>query len=618
VYGKLLTDKNGNYYASSPYVRTNRVNPMITRDNADNDSRVLNISGTAFANLTPIKNFMFTSRFSYAFANSDVYMPFYQYYADYSQQAFRNYLMVASSSSHNYFWQWENFANYSLEIAKNHNLAFMLGTSYSESRNTGITGAASGTTDNNLGFLQDDPRFMYFAYITPDANKTIQGGEAVYTRKIAYFGRVNYSYKDTYLAQFSLRADAADLSVLPKNNRWGYFPAASLGWVISNEKFMQPTRSWLDHLKIRASWGRNGSIASLAGYMWNAPISSTGKYNFGNELRYTYAYAPTVSGNEELKWETSEQLDFGIDMRLLGNRLTVSADWFNKKTRDLIVSGANTSSLAGFAASPFNAGRIENKGIEVEIGWQDHVGDFRYGARANFSTLKNKVTKVADTFDRIAGTATDPYTMFEEGQPAWYLYGYKFTGVDPATGDPMFEDTNNDGIVGPDDKTYIGKSIPDFTFGLTLNAAWKGLDFLVFGKGVTGVDIFNAYEETDYPINHMTKFTEDRWTPTNTNATNPRAGANRTRYRQSSAYVFSGAFFKIKQIQLGYTFPKKLMEKVRLSNLRVYASLDDFFTFTSYPGYDPEVAGGAGSEAGVDRGAYPNSKKVLFGLNLTF
>ena len=624
LYGPMLQDGNGNYYGVAPYIASNIINPLILRDRADNQLRTLAVSGTAYLNLTPIKDFLFTSRLSFSFSSAESYSANIPYFADYGSSAFQNYIDVSAGSNNSNYWQWENFANYHHSIG-DHNLSYMLGASFSETRTFGVTGDVRGLEDgSDLGFSRNDPNFMYFAYATPSAIKTVAGGEPLYTRKLAYFGRINYDYKGRYLAQFSLRADAADSSILPVDNRWGYFPAGSLGWVISQEKFMQGTNDWLSHLKLRASWGMNGSLASLGNWMYAATVARYGSYNFGNELNYSYSYAPTAMGNKDLKWETSEQINIGIDARFLNNRLSLNADYYRKETKDLIVSGATLSNIAGYPSSPINAGSITNRGFEFELGWQDNIGDFSYGVRANLTTLKNKVTKVYDTVDAINGSAiiSDTkicvLTKFEKDQPAWYFYGLKYEGVNRENGEPIYWDKNGDGMIGDEDRTYIGKGIPDITYGITVNAAWKGVDLMVFGSGVSGVDIYNMYDTTfQYANNRLTYFTSDRWTPENTNGSMPKANINHTNFLYSSASVFSGAYFKIKQIQLGYTLPQALLNKISFQKARLYCSLENFFTFSDYIGFDPEVTG-AGNAMGVDFGMYPSSKKVVFGLNITF
>lgn len=616
----VLGDGKGNLYGISPFLGdASAKNPFVMRDYAYTKGRGFNINGSTYLNFKPIKGLVFTSRLAYNLSSNESYGVSRDYY--YQSTSKQDYVQVDASNTHSVYVQWENFLNYNRSFGK-HNATLMLGTSYSQNRNFGVSGNKKGD-DKNLGFLQNNPLFFYFAYATSDATKGVSGGEPSYSRKLAYFGRLNYDYAGKYMAQFSLRADAADLSVLPKEKRWGYFPAVSLGWVISNEKFMEKTQNWLSHLKLRASWGRNGSTASLGGYQWNVSIGNIGHLAVGdnNVFYYINGYAPSSTGNRELKWETSEQKNIGIDARFLNNRLTLSADYFNKKTKDLIVSGIKASTVVGNTFSPVNAGNVTNKGLEIELGWQDKIGDFSYSIRGNITTLKNEVTHIHESLSAIDGTSLLTYgaiTRFEVGKPAWYFYGYDYIGVDEATGEPLFRDVNGDGKINENDMTDIGKGIADFTYGLTLTAAWKGIDFIVFGTGSQGNDIYSCLNRVDYNVNQLTFFTKDRWTTNNPHGSMPRANAtDYTKFMKSSGSVLDGSYFKIKQIQLGYTFPKSLTKKAYIENLRLYASLEDFFTFTSYPGFDPEVTG-VGSALGVDKGSYPNSKKVVLGVSLTF
>lgn len=246
---------------------------------------------------------------------------------------------------------------------------------------------------------------------------------------------------------------------------------------------------------------------------------------------------------------------------------------------------------------------------------------FNLSIRGNIATLKNEVTHIHESLAAIDGTSLLTYgaiTRFEVGKPAWYFYGYDYIGVDDATGEPLFRDVDGDEKINENDMTDIGKGIADFTYGLTLTAAWKGIDFIVFGTGSQGNDIYSCLNRVDYNVNQLTFFTKDRWTTNNPHGSMPRANAtDYTKFMKSSGSVLDGSYFKIKQIQLGYTFPKSLTKKAYIENLRLYASLEDFFTFTSYPGFDPEVTG-VGSALGVDKGSYPNSKKVVLGVSLTF
>ena len=618
-HAPMLGDGKGKIYGVSAYVTSESVNPYIMLGSSDSYNRGFNINGTTYINFMPVKGLTVTSRLGYRLSSYENYGISHDYYA--SGQIQNKYLSVSAGSSNAAYWQWENFLNYTKQIKK-HNFGIMLGTSFSESRSFGVSGSKSGNENAGLGFKKDDPLFWYFAYAVSDATKDISGGEPSYGRKLSYFGRANYEYDNRYMVQVSLRADAADSSVLPVQKRWGYFPAVSAGWVISNEKFMQNSQAWLNHLKIRASWGQNGSTASLGGYQYANVIASTGSYPTSSENpSYGVGYAPSATGNKELKWETAEQTNVGIDARFFRSRLTFSADWFRKETKDLIVTGITPSTVVGNTASPVNAGNIRNTGFEVELGWQDMAGDFSYGIRGNISTLKNEVTYIHPTLSAIDGATYHTYgaiTRFEVGKPAWYFYGYEFTGIDKATGNPTFKDQNNDGSITDSDKTMIGKGMADATYGITLTAAWKGIDLIVFGTGSIGNDIYCCLNRSDYTLNKLTYFTEDRWKVGHENGTMPKAGANdMDKFYLSTASVINGSYFKIKQIQLGYTFPAKWMSKIKVENLRIYASLDDFFVFTKYPGLDPEVTG-IGNALGVDKGSYPNSRKIVAGVSITF
>ena len=613
--GYLLSDGKGNYYGVSPFVSSENPNPLIMRDNAYNKSSGFNINGSTFVNFTPVDFFTFTSRFGYRLSGSESYGVSYDYYGNSTQN--RDYLSVSAGANTPTYYQWENFANFNNTFGKSY-VSMMLGMSYSQSRSFGVSGSMQGTDD--IGFKQDDPLFWYWAYATASAQKTLSGGEASYSRKLAYFGRASYEYDSKYLLQFSLRADAADSSVLPEQQRWGYFPAASLGWVVSQESFMESTAHWLAQLKLRASWGRNGSTASLGGWQYANVIGSTGNYPTGVGLEYVAGYAPSSTGNNDLKWETSEQTNIGLDARFLGGRLSMTAEWFKKTTKDLIVTGITPSTVVGNTASPVNAGNIENKGFELELGWNDRIDEFTYGVRANISTIDNEVTSIHESLDAINGASFHNVTItrFEVGKPAWYFYGYEFTGIDPQTGDPTFADLDKSGDITDNDKTMIGSGLPDFTYGLTLTAAYKGFDFVIFGSGSYGNKIFSCLNRPDFALNKLSYFTDDRWTKENTHGSMPRAGAaDMDKWMRSTAAVFDGSFFKIKQMQLGYTLPKNILSKVCLESMRLYCSLDDFFTFTSYEGFDPEVTG-VGSSLGVDKGSYPNSRKIVLGVNLTF
>lgn len=613
----LLQDGKGNYYAVSNYFAGEQYHPMIMRDNNIGKNSGFNVNGSIYADFKPIKDFTFTSRFGYRLSGTRASSTSLPFYGNATQN--RDYVGQDNTSSTSIYYQWENFANY-MKTFGWHTVSAMVGMSYQESTYDYVNGSLTANGEDAL--KKNDPLFYFLNFGSASATKGV-GGELTRSAKLSYFGRVGYEFAGRYMLQASLRADAADLSKLPSTNRWGYFPAVSAGWSVSEERFFEPLKNKINALKLRASWGQNGSLAALSGYAYSTDMALGGIYPFAPGNTYITSAAPSTMGNDQLKWETSEQINVGIDARFLRHRLTFSVDYFDKKTKDLLVYGTTPSLIIGGSTSPMNAGNVSNKGWEFELGWRDHVGDFHYGIRANLATLKNKVTYIDPSITRLSGVNfhTSTITYFEEGYPVYYFRGYKFKGVDPVTGNPTFHDLDESGDLSDGDLAYIGDAIPDFTYGITLTAAWKGLDLTVFGTGSQGNDIFNCINRSDFAASNKLRevFYDNRWTASNTTGSVPRAGAtNMDKYQVSDALVYDGSFFKIKQIQLGYTLPAKWMKKIFINNLRVYGSLDDFFVFTKYPGFDPEAAANSTSGMGVDKGSYPGSKKVVLGFNLEF
>lgn len=613
----LLQDGDGNYYSVSKFLAGESYHPMVMRDNNIGRNSGFNVNGSIYADFKPFNGFTFTSRFGYRLSGtrqSNTDLPFYG-----NATQSRDFVSHNATSSTSIYYQWENFANY-MKTFGMHTVSGMVGMSFQESTYDNVYGSLSANGEDAV--KKNDPLFYFLNYASASATKGVSG-EKTRSAKMSYFGRVGYDYGGRYLLQASLRADAADLSQLPASNRWGYFPAVSVGWTVSEEKFFSPLKEHVSNLKLRASWGQNGSLAALSGYPYSTDMALGGIYPFAVGNSYVTGAAPSSMGNDQLKWETSEQINVGIDARFFNDRLTFSMDYFDKKTKDLLVTGTTPSLIIGGTTSPMNAGNVSNKGWEFELGWRDHIGDFNYSVRANLATLKNKVTYLDPSLTRLSGVNfhTSTITYFEKGYPVYYFRGYKFKGVDPETGNPTFHDLDESGDLNDGDLTYIGDAIPDFTYGITLTAAWKGFDLTVFATGSQGNDVFNCINRPDIPTyNKMREiFYDNRWTESNKSGTVPRAGANNMdKYQISDALVYDGSYFKIKQIQLGYSLPKNLLKKVFVNNLRLYASLDDFFTFTKYPGFDPEAAANATAGMGVDKGAYPCSKKVVLGFNIEF
>jgi TonB-linked SusC/RagA family outer membrane protein len=620
----LMKSENGYYYGISNYVNGETINPLVQKRQNQTTNTVTSLMGTAYADITPAAGLTFTSKLgvNYFARNDHNYKP--EYY--YSGEMLNAFASVGESDAMMTYWQWENYGSFAQSFGK-HNLTWMLGTAVSRREYKTVT--ASG-----YPLINDRESYADLDYISTQANSKV-GGTQLTDTKLSWFARINYDYRNKYLFQATVRRDAAGLSILPKNNRWGTFPALSAGWVVSNEDFF-PQASPVTSVKIRGSWGQNGSLSNLGRYSYASNIVSSGSAS--NLLNWTtinashlypladgtYATAsfPSVLGNNSLTWETSEQFDLGADFRFLNDRLGFTVDYYYKTTKDLIT--VNTPPLeAGNNASPINGGNVLNKGFDFELNWRDAAGGLRYSVAANLSTLKNEVTYLDPTISRLngAGVSINGWpvaTAFEKGLPVWYFRGYRTDGIDPATGNIRLIDTNGDGTVNSNDFGYIGSAIPDIIYGATLNLEYRGFDFTLFLQGQAGNEILMGILRTDRPAtNKLSLFYTDRWTPEHTNATRPSATVD-AKYWSSDQMIFDGSFTKIKQIQLGYSLPKSLTGLLRLGHTRFYASLDDFFTFTSYPGMDPEASSSSNNSLGIDRGFFPISKKILFGLSLNF
>lgn len=620
----IMTDPtNGLYYATSKYIDDDNGNPLLQRDKTDSYSEGLNFRGTLYANLTPFKGFTFTSRFGYRANQSSSHSYSVPYYAN--KQTKSDDYNISASANTGYYYQWENFANYNLNIKK-HNATFMAGMSYTESNSDNVSASATGP-DILTGY---EKNFQYLNYVNSNDDTTRSFSNAPSrSANISYFGRITYSYDNRYSVQANFRADAFDSSKLSKKARWGYFPSFSAGWTVSNEPFFKNNvnKDIFSFMKVRASWGQNGNINVLSGYQYAATIGYNSKmYQYDiNSPEFTYGSAPTGLANPNLKWETSEQLDFGIDAQFFKRRLSVTADYYIKNTKDLLLSIAPIPEI-GVNSTYVNAGSVLNKGFELEVSWKDNIGDLSYSVSANVAKLHNEVTYLDPAIYRLTNSQYSynnrMRTAFEVGKPIWYFYGYQFNGVDKETGKAIFEDVNEDGIISDGDMTYLGKGIPDWTYGLTINLAYKGFDFSMFGTGTAGNQIFNLFYQADGPMrNSLRYYYDNAWTEKNKNALMPACieVVNDWTFWSSSAAMFDGSFFKIKQIQLGYTLPSEWTSKIMIQNARLFVSLDDYFTISKYPGTDPETATtSSASGMGLDLGSYPTTKKIVFGVSVKF
>jgi TonB-linked SusC/RagA family outer membrane protein len=625
----LVKDGNGNYYGISPYVQGEYGNPLAMIATTNSRTNQNKLVGNVFADVEPIAGLKFTTRFGIdaAFVRNHAWNPTSWYSSEKTTP-----IANGSDYQRNYFnWQWENYITYNKKIG-DHNFSVLAGTSAIKRMYNNIEGSYSG-------IFRNEEKWAYPEYVLEAKEKlsTFTGRYDASTLQ-SYYGRLMYDYKDKYLFAATLRYDGS--SLFPSDRRWGTFPSVSAGWVMSKEDFYSSNISdVVNYAKLRGSWGQNGSLSNVPIGSWQSFVSQGQKYTDA-EGNFVLGASPTNLLNPFLTWETSEQLDFGLDLSLFNSRVTFTADYFKKTTKDLITNGA-APYIAGNGLNDVNSGNVVNKGWEFELAYNNGAQSaFKYEIALNLSALNNKVTKTNPLYPIITGAGVGTgwsATRFEKDLPLWYFYGYKtdgvfqnqgeidkyiadnkLTGYAPKPGDPRFVDVNKDGAIGPTDQTNIGNAFPDFTYGARISMSYKGFDFLAFLQGSQGNDVLMGFIRNDRrTANKPDFFFKDRWNGDGSTNTFFSAGADAKSYN-SDMMIFDGSFAKIRQLQLGYTLPNSFTNKISVQNVRLYFSLDDYFTFTKYKGLDPEGGNAGGNSIGIDRGVYPTPKKALFGLSFTF
>ena len=469
------------------------------------------------------------------------------------------------------------------------------------------------------------------------AHFNVYGGPYTEHRLSSMFARVGYDFDERYMLQATVRRDGS--SRFGSNNKNGVFPSFSLGWNIMNENFMEKTRSWLSNMKLRVSWGKNGND-NIGDFLYTTLTSMGSNYYFGKNSNMTIGSKANRLANPDLKWEESEQTDIGLDFGFFNGALTFTADYFIKKTNGMIIEMPIPSYVG--ESKPFgNVGDMENSGFEFELGYRGHVGDFNYSIKGNASYLHNELKNLGNDTGFLnygINQFSDGGTRAENGQPFPFFYGYKTAGVFQNTaevnayvnsegnliqpnaipGDLRFVDMNGDGQITSDDRTNIGNGTPDWTFGLNLGAEYKGFDFNLFLQGVAGVDVFDATYRQDMVSGNYPSWMLDRWNGEGTSNRVPRLALGDSKnWVCSDLYVQDGSYLRLKNISLGYTLPRSLTQKAKISRLRMYVMAENLFTWTKYWGYDPEIGSGSTS-LGVDYGVYPQARTWTVGFNLSF
>lgn len=624
----LRVDPSGRIYGLSKYLKGEYGNPLARIDMARGENVQNKIVGSLFMDIEPFRGFKFTSRVGLdaAFQVGHGWTPTF-WFSDESQNTIAN----GYDYSNNWFtWQLENFGTYQHRFG-DHSFTFLLGASAQKTTEQHMGGSYSG-------LFKEEEKFSYADFV-PDAQDKI--GSIGFNRTLAsFYGRLSYDFGNKYLLSATLRRDGS--SLFSPDYQWGTFPSVSAGWVFSNERFFAGRLATIvNYGKLRASWGRNGSLSSVGLGEWLNSIGAGLIYPDGNGGLLVGA-APTSLAYPQLTWETSEQFDVGADFGLFNNRVNLSIDYYRKKTIDLLTAG-NAPIFAGNYLRTVNAGDVMNRGIEVELGYQSapRRDGLSYGISFNYSSLYNEVTYLDPNSPILLGAGIGTgwsATAMQVGYPIWYFSGYKtagifqtqaeidayknktgITGYNPKPGEPIVVDVNNDKQITSADQTYIGSPHPDHLFGARLNLSFKGFDFLVFAQGQAGNEVLMGFNRADRSTtNKPAFFYNNRWTGAGSTNTWFASSVTNQYVYNSDLMVFDGSFVRIRQLQLGYTLPRRVTERLHLNNLRMYVSLDDFFTFTKYPGVDPEGGNNGGNSVGIDRGGYPIPRKAMVGLSLSF
>jgi TonB-linked SusC/RagA family outer membrane protein len=632
----VVTTANGDIYGISgyydyadttwrEYVGSEVVNPMALLEIQRGETRVDKFVGNIYGEITFMEGLKLRSTLGtdLAYVNWDTYTPLF--YLN-GAQSNTDYTDVSKNIDRYFNWQWENILSYSRKI-KEHNFSVLAGTS-----------AKEDNWENLTGFNDDvpltDPDNVYLNMATDSAWRS--GGGASDYGLFSLFGRVTYDYKSRYAFTGIIRRDGS--SNFGTNNRYGWFPSLGVSWVMTEENFM-PDLGPVDFLKLRASWGINGNDR-IGYYQYVSTIDKSRGYTFGGGSQT--GASPGYIENADVKWEESSQIDIALDAGLFGNRLTTTVDFYIKNTEDLL----ETIEIPGYVGnSPpvANIGSVKNTGVEISANWKHYLKKLRYNVGLNTAYNKNEMTKIANANGYITGATwaiAGPVTRCEEGLPIAYFWGYKTDGIfqtqndvyahigndgyqlqpNAKPGDVRFVDVNGDSKIDENDRTYIGNPTPKWTLGINGGAEYMNFDISFLFTGAFGHQIFNGAQRQDLQYANRPVSALDRWTGEGTSNEIPRytwADVNNN-YRVSDLYVEDGNYVRLKNIQIGYTLPKKFLERIKCNAWRFYVSAENLVTFTSYSGADPEIGAMSSLDIGIDRGVYPSAVTYRFGTSISF
>ena len=606
ILGVLNTPQNiGIYNADGSFTSNpfqNWENPISSTDGSQRQYRLQRIFGNVFGEIKVLPGLTFRTALSIDHNNTanDYFLDPYRTSYGRAMKGISRY----NTSRYNYY-MYENTLNYKFNTDK-HALEAVAGTVYQKS----FWESSDLETRNFAGDGIPTPN-QGAQIVTATASKSEKYNSSV-------ISRINYAYDEKYLLTANFRADAS--SIFGPNHKWGYFPSVSVGWRISSEEFLKNVEA-INEIKFRAGWGLVGND-DFTNYAWYQTIAGGTNYPIGGAPQP--GNYPSSIQNNDLKWEASEQLNFGIDIALLKNRIRFSVDAYKKTSQDLLLN-VPIPRTTGFDNIRRNAGDLENKGLEFQLSTVNIDGkDFKWSTDLNISFNRNKVTNLVGQELNVGGIAgRGDAVLVQEGQPMGQFYGYQWGGVDPQTGNVYYIGANGDPTFDPtnDDKRIIGDANPDFIYGFTNNLSYKNFSLNLFFQGSQGNDILNATRfdtESMIDAKNQTTTVLRRWQNPGDVTDVPRVTTDGSinNSRISSRYVEDGSYLRLKAVTLGYDFSKDLLDRIGLSAVRIYATGENLFTITNYSGFDPEVnqAGNSNTTLAIDYGTYPQTKNIIFGI----
>lgn len=631
-------DIMGNFAGTKGGGLGNARNPVaLLARNRDNKGQEVRIFGNAFAEVDILKNLVARTSFGLDYNNFNI-RSFNIRDVESAEAAVTNSLTTSNSYSRD--WTWSNTLNYNLNLSEIHRLSVLVGTEAISSYRENFFGSRSGFFVDDLSF-----RYLDAGSIAPN-----NGGSGSDWRLFSLFSKANYSFRDKYLLEATIRQDAG--SRFAQAYRKGTFPAFSAGYRITQEEFMKNI-SFLDDLKVRVGWGQTGNQEindyNFASTFQSHPDQSNYDMN-GSNSSVVIGYDRSQFGNPKAKWETTTSTNVGFDAALWKGRFDVVFDWYTRSTTDMLFP-VELPYTQGVAVNPFvNIGEMNNKGVDLGINYHGSAlaDELKFTIGTNLSMYRNNVVKTNGNPNTIYtgfGLRTPPVTATQQGQPISSFYGYVLEGIfqtdeeakahavqrngtDNVAGRFKFRDTNGDGIINGADQTFIGSPHPDFSYGLNVNAEYKNFTFTAFAQGVQGNEIFNYVRYwTDFQTfqgNRSARMVHESWQPGKTNAKLPQLRSGDAASSVPSTYFLEdGSYLRIKNLQLGYNLPIEWISKAGMGSANIYIQGQNMFTFTKYSGLDPEInlrnyGSGADRQLGVDEGAYPASRNILLGVNVSF